>query len=94
MPICTPAEAQLAGHHGRFQWDVRLGGPNGERPRRLVGDDGVTSKLQWSRDGTTIYVHRIPPGGTVFGIWAVDPDGRNPRPLTAGQPGVNEYPAT
>jgi Tol biopolymer transport system component len=73
-------------------WDVRIGGPDGESPRRLVGDDGITSKPQWSRDGRTIYVHRIAPGAAAFDLYAVDPDDGDLRAITTGGDDTNEYP--
>jgi TolB protein len=73
-------------------WDIRIGGPNGEEPRRLVGDDGVNSKPQWSADGRTIYFHRITPGGSTFNLFAVGPDGSGLRALTTSQADNNEYP--
>jgi TolB protein len=75
-------------------WDVRIAGADGSNPRRLVGDDGVTSRPQWSADGTRIIVHRIPPGGDRFGVYEFQVDGSASRDLTAGQPGTNEYPST
>jgi Tol biopolymer transport system component len=76
-------------------WDVRIAtvADMGD-PRLLVGDRGVTSRPQWSADGSTIYVHRIAPGGHAFGIWSVGANGTGLTEITAGQPGVNEYPAT
>jgi Tol biopolymer transport system component len=75
-------------------WDVRVGGPEGQDPRSLVGDDGTTGRPQWSRDGTTIYVHRTPSGGVTANLYAMDPDGSNLRPLTTGDSAASEYPAT
>jgi Tol biopolymer transport system component len=75
-------------------WDVRIAGPDGANPRLLAGDKGITSRAVWSADSKTLFVHRIPPGGTTFQIYAADADGGPLRELTADQPGVNEYPAT
>jgi hypothetical protein len=72
-------------------WDVRIAGPDGRNPRRLVGDDGVTSKPEWARDSQTIFVHRIPPGQARFGIYELGLNGAVVHDLTAGQPGANEY---
>lgn len=75
-------------------WDVRIAPADGSNPRRLAGDDGITSRPQWSADGSMIIVHRIPPGGDRFGIYEFQVDGSGVRELTAGQPGNNEYPST
>ncbi|MBM9469141.1 TolB family protein [Nakamurella leprariae] len=74
-------------------WDIMVGGPDGQGARRLIGDDGVTSRPQWSADGRTIFTHRIPPGGDAFQLWKVRPDGSGLAELTDG-PGSNEYPGT
>lgn len=75
-------------------WDVLVADANGANPRRLAGDDGVTSRPQWSADGQRIIVHRIPPGGNRFGIFEFQVDGSGERDLTADQPSNNEYPST
>lgn len=73
-------------------WDVRVADAGGRSPRRLVGDDGVTSKPDWSPDGRSILVHRIAPGATSFGIYAVNVDGTGLRPVVTGQASSYEYP--
>ncbi len=73
-------------------WDVRVR-TSGDEVRRLVGDDGITSRPQFSTDGRWIFVHRIPPGGKKFDVFRVRPDGSELTNLTAGQPGNNEYPS-
>ena len=75
-------------------WDVQVAGADGSNARRLAGDDGVTSRPQWSADGQRIIVHRIPPGGDRFDVYEFQVDGSGERSLTAGQPGNNEYPST
>jgi len=75
-------------------WDVRVGDADGRNPRLLAGDKGITSRPVWSADSKTLYVHRIPPGGTSFQLYAADVDGGPLRPLTEGHPGSNEYPST
>ena len=72
-------------------WDVRIRDSAGA-VRRLVGDDGITSRPQFSADGRSIFVHRIPAGGKKFDVFRVSPDGSGLTNLTAGQPGNNEYP--
>lgn len=74
-------------------WDVRVGDAQGRDPRFLVGDQGVTSRPQWSQDGETIYVHRIPPGGDRFQIYAVPAAGGSPVLLTDQLAGNSEYPS-
>jgi Tol biopolymer transport system component len=77
-------------------WDIRIApAAGGADPRRLVGDDNVNSRPQWSADGRTIYFHRSVKGsGNGFQVWSIGVDGTDPREITAGQPGTNEYPAT
>ena len=76
-------------------WDIRVAGPDGSDPRRLVGDGNVNSRPQWSADSRTIYFHRLITGsGTGFQIWAIEADGTGLRELTGGQPGASEYPST
>ena len=73
-------------------WDIRVREPNGT-VRRLVGDDGITSRPQFSADGRFVFMHRIPPGGNRFDVFRVRVDGSGLTNLTAGQPGNNEYPS-
>lgn len=75
-------------------WDIRVAGADGAAPRRLINDDGVSSRPQWSADGSTIYFHRLRPDGQGFGVFAVAPDGSGLHEVTAGQPGASEYPST
>jgi Tol biopolymer transport system component len=75
-------------------WDVLVAGADGSNPRRLANDAGITSRPQWTADGTRIVVHRIPPGGKAFGVFEFQVDGSDERELTADQPGNNEYPST
>jgi Tol biopolymer transport system component len=98
-PYYSPDGRQLGwlqklGGKGIGVWDVRLAGPDGQSARRLAGDAGVTSRPQWSADGTKIYMHRIAPGGAKFDIYVTDASGDGPlRMVTKGQPGNNEYPS-
>ena len=73
-------------------WDVRVRDPDGT-VRRLVGDDGITSRPQFSADGRWVFLHRIPPGGRRFDVFRVRVDGTGLTNLTDGQPGNNEYPS-
>ena len=74
-------------------WDVRIGDAQGRDPRRLFGDGGVTSRPEFSADSRSIFVHRVPPGGTKFDIYRIGVDGSGVTVVTAGQPGNNEYPS-
>lgn len=91
----TLAWLSLIHHDGPMVWDIRVASVGDmDSARRLVGDRGVTSRPQWSADGQRIYMHRVAPGGSRWGIWSVRPDGTELVKITAGQPGNNEYPAT
>ncbi len=72
-------------------WDVHIGKADGSAVKRLFNDAGVSSRPEFARDGT-IFVHRIPPKGSRFGIYRIGKDG-TPIEITANQPGNNEYPA-
>ena len=78
-------------------WDIRwLGSAQlaaRATPRRLVGDDGVTSRPEFTVDGTAVFTHRIPPGGSRFQIFRIPLGGGPAVDITAGQPGTNEYPS-
>jgi len=74
-------------------WDIRVGAV-GTVPQRLIGDDNINSKPNWTRDGRTILFHRAVMGSVRgFQVWAVAPDGTDLRQLTTMQPGQNEYPS-
>jgi TolB protein len=77
---------------GMGVWDVRVGDAAAADPHRLINDDGVTSRPQWSPDGRRVLVHRIPPGGARFGLYTVAVDNGGVTSLTDDQPGSNEYP--
>lgn len=97
-PVMSPDGAHLAwltdfGGSGVGVWDVRIGDARGGDVRRLFGDAGVTSRPEFTADSRSIFVHRIPPGGTTFGIYRIGVDGTGAVEITAGQPGNNEYPS-
>lgn len=97
-PYYSPDGRQLGwlqriGGVGVGVWDVRVAGPDGKGGRLLAQDNGVTSRPQWSADGSLIYVHRIAPGGTKFEIYVADAAGGPFRLVTKDQPGNNEYPS-
>lgn len=74
-------------------WDIRIAANDGANSHRLVGDDAITSKPQWTADSQRIYTHRIAPGATKFDIYRIKPDGTDLHVITGGQPGNNEYPS-
>lgn len=98
-PYWSPSGDTMAwltayGGSGLGVWDVRLGDGHGRSPRRLFGDDGVTSRPAFAPDGRYVYVHRIAPGGAAFQVYRVDLSAPGkPLVVTAGQPGSNEYPS-
>ena len=97
-PAMSPDGSHLAwltdfGGPGVGVWDVRIGDAQGRDPRRLFGDGGVTSRPEFSADSRSIFVHRVPPGGTKFDIYRIGVDGSGVTVVTAGQPGNNEYPS-
>lgn len=91
-------QTSTAGRNPGGAWNIRLAAADGSGLRRVTDDDEINSKPEWSRDGTTIYFHRLDPGRGVrrpgFSIFAVRPDGTGLREVTAGQPGINEFPST
>lgn len=98
-PYWSPDGGHLAwltayGGAGAGVWDVRVGDALGDNPHRLFGDQGVTSRPEFSQDGLTIFVHRIPPGGTKFDVYQVNIDGTGATVVTRGQQGNNEYPSS
>lgn len=97
-PYQSPAGDHIAwltqfGTDGIGVWDVQVAAADGSGARRLVGDDGITSRPAWSADGRTVLAHRLPPGGARFGVYAVDVITGRVDPLTDDQPGWNEYPS-
>lgn len=102
-PYFAPDGTQLAwltqtsatGRHPGGSWNIRAAAPDGAGLRRVTDDDQINSKPEWSRDSRTIYFHRLEvPRLSGFSIFAVNADGSGLREVTAGQPGVNEFPST
>ncbi len=89
----TQTSAQ--GRHPGGSWNIRIANADGSDQRRLTDDDQINSKPEWSRDSSTVFFHRLElPRLTGFSIFAVNADGSGLHEVTAGQPGVNEFPST
>jgi Tol biopolymer transport system component len=89
--IAWLSQTGTAGVAGR--WGIRLAAIDGSLQRTVIDDGQINSKPEWSRDGRTIYFHRLViRNGSKFGIWAIDVDGTHLRKITVG-PGNNEYPS-
>lgn len=61
--------------------------------RWVIDDHHISSYPAWSADGSQLFFHRLVFGGRPFNIYAIHPDGTGLKELTAGAPGVSEYPA-
>jgi TolB protein len=97
-PVVSPDGTRLAwltafGGTGVGVWDIRLAAADGSGAKRLLGDNGITSRPEWLPDGASVLTHRIAPGRLAFSIYRVSIDGSSVVELTKGQPGSNEYPA-
>lgn len=74
-------------------WDIRVRDSAG-RTRRLLNDRHVTSRPEWSRDGKTIFAHRLEKGREgAFQLYAIRPDGKSVRRLTSTK-ATSEYPSS
>lgn len=102
-PYYAPDGSQIAwltqtstdGLHPGGAWNIRIADPEFTEIRRVTDDRNINSKPEWSHDGSTIYFHRLDVrNAEVFSVFAIDVDGTNLREVTAGQPGVNEFPST
>ena len=90
LTAVTAATAQKPGG----TWGIRAMSANGSGQHYLINDGNVNSRPNWSRDGSTIYFHRLAYGTSVsFQLYAMAKDGTNMREITTGQPGNNEYPS-
>lgn len=79
-------------------WDVRLAGLDDDgrftsKPRRLVNDSAVTSRPQWSADGTSIITHRLEPGSDAFDLVRIDVATGEIEPLGFNSSANDEYPS-
>lgn len=82
-------------------WDIRVADVVGPEVsgltdvRRLIGDDEVTSRPEWTKDGSRLLFHRLEEGTTDgFELWSSTPDGADLRRLAPELPGSEEYPST
>ncbi len=100
-PYFSPDRARIAwlrnsnpsANGGIGAWGIWLMDANGANQKPLIDDGQVNSKPAWSLDGGTIYFHRLVfPATHGFSVWSIHPDGTGLTEVTAGQPGVNEYP--
>lgn len=83
------------GLHPGGSWNIRIASADGSDVRLVTDDRNINSKPEWSRDGSTIFFHRLDVrNAEVFSVFAIAPDGTGMREVTAGQPGVNEFPST
>lgn len=97
-PVVSPDGKTIAwltafGGPGAGVWDIRVAAADGSGARRLVGDDGITSRPEWMADGMSVLTHRIEPGRDAFSLYRISIDGSSIVEITRGQPGVNEYPS-
>ena len=75
-------------------WNIRA--RTGEEAIRRLTDDatGINSRPEWSRNGATIYFHRVDEMAGRFRLYAMGPDGSNRRLLPIGVAENDEYPGT
>lgn len=69
--------------HGIATTEVWLANPDGTKPMRVFGGDGLAAMTPiWSPDGTTLLVTRANPvNGQAAGIWRANADGTDVRAL-------------
>jgi len=85
------------GNTGVGVWDVRIatidhaGGPL-VGARRLLNDKAVTSRPQWSADGSSVTSHRVEVGGSNFDLVRIDVATGDVTHLAASSPSNDEYP--
>ena len=63
------------------------------KPRRVVNDSAVTSRPQWSADGTSIVTHRLEPGRDGFDLVRIDVATGEIEPLGFNSSANDEYPS-
>lgn len=83
----TPTTTEFGG-----TWNIRIADEDGANQAFVTFQPQINSKPEWVSDDL-IYFHRFVYGsGDGWQIYRVEPDGDNMTPVTAGQPGNNEYP--
>jgi TolB protein len=80
---------------GLGAWNIRIMDADGGHVGRITSDLDINSKPAWSRDGATIYFHRLVYGpGATWGVYRTQAGGGGPITLVdAGATGNNTYPA-
>ena len=79
---------------GVGRWGIRVMNADGTGRRTLIDDGQINSKPAWSRDGASVFFHRMVPLRAIrWGVWMIRADGTGLVELTAGAPGNNEFPA-
>jgi Tol biopolymer transport system component len=74
------------------RWAIRIA-TVGSPPTDLIDDGNINSKPAWSRDGQTIYFHRMVPPDYRFRVFSIRPDGTGLAELTPGATGNSEHPS-
>jgi Tol biopolymer transport system component len=77
-------------------WAIRIADADGSNAAYLINDGNINSKPAWSRDGQTIFFHRMeldPLVEAKFGVFRMNRDGTGRVRLTATGNGNNEYPS-
>ena len=95
-PYFSPDGRRLAWltQYSALTWDIQVSNASGSSARRLLGGSGITSKPEWSPDGTRLYFHRLDPEAGRFQLFSAKPDGSALQRLGGtSQPGASEYPS-
>ena len=74
------------------RWAIRIADTGGNA-RYLIDDGNINSKPAWSRDGQTIYFHRMVPPDYRFKVFRIGRDGTGLTDLTLGAAGISEHPS-
>lgn len=75
------------------RWAIRITDPGGGPARYLIDDGNINSKPAWSRDGQTIFFHRMVPPDYRFQVFRINRNGTGLTELTLGTPGISEHPS-
>jgi Tol biopolymer transport system component len=74
------------------RWAIRIADAGGNA-RYLIDDGNINSKPAWSRDGQTIYFHRMVPPDYRFKVFRIARDGTGLTDITLGAAGISEHPS-